>query len=111
MNFTLVVAIWAILAALTLALGVYRIVFAAHNEEDVLKLGPGEGDAVQKQALVAHKLEAIDRWGKAMTVVIAVIGLGLASTYLYQAWMNPNPGPLNFYRMNSPVNHVNAFSK
>ena len=32
-----------------------------------------------------------------------IIGIGLASAYLYQAWESPNPGPNNFYRMNSPV--------
>ena len=40
---------------------------------------------------------------KSMTVVIAVIGLALATAYLYQAWEDPNPGPNNFYRMNSPT--------
>ena len=38
-----------------------------------------------------------------MTVVTAVVGLGFATAYLYQAWENPNPGPNNFYRNNSPV--------
>jgi hypothetical protein len=38
-----------------------------------------------------------------MTVVTAVIGLALATEYLYHARESPNPGPNNFYR-NSEVN-------
>ena len=102
MNMTLVVAIWAVLGAATLALAVYRMVFVAHNEEDVLKLGPGEERAARHQDVVARRVRGIDRWGETMTVIFAVIGLGLAALYLYQAWESPNPGPNNFYRMNTP---------
>jgi|SRR5579871_2332462 len=101
MNFTFVVAFWAVLGAATLILAVYRIIFAAHNEEDIVRLGPGEEGEAQKQALLAKKMAKIDRWGEIMTVIIAVIGLGLATTYLYQAWESPNPGPNNLFRMNS----------
>jgi hypothetical protein len=102
MNFTFVVAIWTVLGAATLALAVYRLIFVTHNEEDILRLAPGEERAVQKQASLARKMSGIDRWGETMTVIFAVIGLGLATTYLYQAWESPNPGPNNFYRMNTP---------
>ena len=102
MNFTFVVAIWTVLGAATLALAVYRLIFATHNEEDVLRLAPGEEREAQKQASLAKKMTGIDRWGETMTVLFAVIGLGLATAYLYQAWESPNPGPNNFYRMNTP---------
>ena len=103
MNLTFVVAIWAMLGAATLVLAVYRAIFSAHNEEDVVRLGPGEEAAAQKQVLLVKKITAIDRWGVALTVIIAVVGLGLATAYLYQAWESPNPGPNNFFRMNSPT--------
>jgi hypothetical protein len=102
MNFTFVVAIWSVLGAATLALAVYRLIFATHNEEDILRLAPGEEREVRKQASLARKMTGIDRWGESMTVIFAVIGLGLATAYLYQAWESPNPGPNNFYRMNTP---------
>lgn len=100
---TFVVALWTVLGAATLILAVYRFFFAAHNEEDVVSLAPGEEAAVQKQLLVAKKMAVIDRWGEALTIIIAVVGLGLATSYLYRAFNSPNPGPNNFYRMNSPA--------
>jgi hypothetical protein len=102
MNMTFVVAVWAALGAATLALAIYRMVFVTHNEEDVLRLGPGEEGAARTQVTVSKKVKGIDRWGQTMTVIFAAVGLGLASMYLYQAWENPNPGPNNFYRMNTP---------
>ena len=97
-------SIWAALGAATLSLAVYRFIFAVHNEEDVLRLAPGEERAAQKQVTLAKKISGIDRWGETMTVIFAVIGLGLATLYLYQAWESPNPGPNNFYRMHTPSN-------
>ena len=103
MNLTLVVVTWALLGVATLALAVYRLIFAIHNEEDIVRLAPGEEGEVQKQVALAKRLSGINRWGTTMTVITAVIGLGLAAAYLYQAWQSPNPGPNNFYRMNSPA--------
>jgi multisubunit Na+/H+ antiporter MnhF subunit len=103
MNLTFVVVIWAVLGVATLVLAVYRLIFATHNEEDIVRLAPGEEGEVQKQAVLAKRLVGIDRWGVAMTVITAIMGLGLAGGFLYQAWKSPNPGPNNFYRMNSPA--------
>jgi hypothetical protein len=103
MNATFIVSVWIVLGSATLFLAIYRRLLATHKEEDVLRLGPGEEGEISKQTSLAHRLTAIDRWGISMTVITAVIGLGLASAYLYQAWESPNPGPNNFYRMNSPA--------
>ena len=102
MNVTFIVGLWMVLGSVTLALAVYRWILSAHNE-NVVHLGAGEEKEIPRQMSLARKIDAIDRWGKTMTVVTAVIGLGLATAYLYQAWENPNPGPNNFYRNNSPV--------
>src|ERR1022692_353332 len=98
MNFTFVVAIWALLGATTLVLAAYRLIFATHNEEDVVRLAPGEEGEVKKQAVLARRLAGIDGWGVPMTVITVIMGFGLAGGYLYQAWESPNPGPNNFYR-------------
>lgn len=103
MNATYIVSIWIVLGVATLMLAVYRLVLTAHQEQDVVHLADGEQGEIAKQAQLAKRLNAIDRWGKAMTVVVAVVGLGIATAYLYQAWESPNPGPNNFYRMNTPA--------
>jgi hypothetical protein len=102
MNLTLVVSVWAVLGIVTLALAIYRSAFAAHSEEDVVRLGPGEEREIPKQAALAHKMDAIDRWGKTLTIIVVVIGLGLAAAYLYQAWLDPSSIPPNFYRRTTP---------
>jgi hypothetical protein len=102
MNLTLVVTVWAVLGIVTLALAVYRTVFATHSEEDIVRLGPGEEREVPKQAALARKMDAIDRWGKTLTILVVVIGLGLAAAYLYQAWLDPSSVPPNFYSRTTP---------
>jgi len=97
-NITLVVGLWMVLGIATLVLAVYRWVLSAHYENDVVHLGPGEEQEIPKQASLARRMSTIDRWGKTMTIITAVIGLALASAYLYQAWESPHPGPNNFYR-------------
>jgi len=102
MSFTLVVIVWAVLGVVTLALAIYRSAFAAHSEEDVVHLGPGEEREIPKQAALARKMDAIDRWGKTLTIIVLVIGLGLAAAYLYQAWLDPSSVPPNFYKRITP---------
>jgi hypothetical protein len=103
MNFTFVVGLWMVLGVATLVLAIYRQFFSVHNENDVVHLGPGEEKEISRQVSLARKIGFIDRWGKGMTVITILIGLGLATSYLYQAWESPNPGPNNFYRNNSPM--------
>ena len=102
MNLTLVVTVWFVLGIATLALAVYRRIFATHSEEDVVRLGPGEEGEIPKQVALAHKMEVIDRWGKTLTIIVVVIGLGLAAAYLYQAWLDPSSVPPNFYKRTTP---------
>ena len=97
-NMTFAVGIWMVLGVATLVLAIYRWVLSAHYENDVVHLAPGEEKEIPRQASLARKMGTIDRWGKTMTVITAVLGLALASAYLYQAWESPHPGPNNFYR-------------
>jgi hypothetical protein len=103
MNGTTLVAVWVVLGVATLVLAVYRHLLSAHEENDVVHLGAGEEKEIPRQVHLAQKMLTIDRWGKTMTIVTAVVGIGLATAYLYQAWESPNPGPNNFYRNNNPV--------
>ena len=97
-NMTFAVVLWMVLGVATLVLAVYRWVLSSHYENDVIHLGPGEEKEIPRQASLALKMNSIDRWGKTMTVITAVLGLALASAYLYEAWESPHPGPNNFYR-------------
>ncbi len=94
------VAIFVVLSAITLGLALYRKVVSS-SEEDVVHLGPGEERAIPVQVQLAQKLSVIDRWGKTLTVVTLLLGIGIGCGYLYKAWLDPSSVPNNFYRRNT----------
>ncbi len=75
---------WGVLAIIVVSLILYRKSVSSH-EDDSLHL---EGGAPSQQMALAHRLELIDRWGKTLTVIVAVYGIALAAIYLYQVWNN-----------------------
>ena len=86
MNITLFFAIWIVLGLATLALALYRK-FTSANEEDLIHLADGEEHCIPEQTVLAEKLALIDRWGKILTIITVVTGLGLAGIYLHQVWL------------------------
>ena len=103
MSATYLISVWVVLGVVTLILAIYRHILTLHYEEDVVHLADSEQGEIAKQTSLARQLNTIDGWGKSLTIVVTVVGLGLATAYLYQAWESPNPGPNNFYRMNTPT--------
>ena len=86
MNFDLrpLIVLWGLLAASVLVLIVWRK-SVARNEDDQLHVLHTE--AVPQQALVAHKLEVIDKWGKIVTAVTVAFGVLIAAIFVYQTWV------------------------
>jgi len=86
MNFDLrpLIVVWGLLAASVLVLIVWRKT-VSRNEDDNLHVLHTE--AVPQQAMVAHKLEQIDKWGKIVTAVTVAFGLLIAGIFVYQTWM------------------------
>jgi hypothetical protein len=74
---------WAALATAVLALALYRY-FVARNEDDYIHVGV---DNAPQQRSLAKKLDAIDRWGKVLTIVATVYGLVIAGLFMYSAWV------------------------
>lgn len=77
---------WSVLATIVLALAVYRKVVASH-EDDFLHVHDQGTQAVEQQAIVAKKLDAIDRWGKGLTIVAFVYALAIGALFMYNAWV------------------------
>lgn len=75
---------WAVLAVVVMALALMRKQIASH-EDDSLHLSGG-GSAVTDQIAMAKKLEAIDKWGKGLTILLVIAGLVLAGFYLMGLW-------------------------
>ena len=83
---TYLFVVWLVLGVAVLSLALYRKLKAA-DEDDVIHLGEGQNTAIQKQGQLAKQLDVIDRWGKTLTAVEVLFGMGLAAAYLYSAWV------------------------
>lgn len=79
-------ASWIVLACAVLVLAVYRHRLSSH-EDDTLHVSDAQASQITEQAVTAHRIEAIDRWGKLLTVIGAVYGLLLGAAYFYQYWV------------------------
>ena len=77
-------AIWVVLAAVVIALLVWRQV-VARNEDDTIHVS---GGGAAQQTVVATQLEKIDKWGKLLTIIAVVYGLIIAAIYGYQFWVS-----------------------
>ncbi|MBZ5723586.1 MAG: hypothetical protein LAP87_01180 [Acidobacteriia bacterium] len=73
-----------ILAVVVIVMIVYRKIVARKEDDTLHFLDSG---AVQ-QAVVGHKLEAIDKWGKLLTVITVVYLLLVGVAYVYQGFVH-----------------------
>jgi len=103
MNLTTAVAVWVVLGVVTLALALYRKLITA-TETDIVQLGAGDDKMIVKQLAMAARLASIDRWGKALTVVVVSVGIFLGIAYLYLAFHDPESAPAlrNLYKQHGP---------
>ena len=77
---------WIVLALVVAGLALYRKMLTSH-EDDIVHVS-GEGGVLTKQTSLAGKLEKVDFWGKALTIVLTVYGVFLGAWLIYQGWMS-----------------------
>jgi hypothetical protein len=85
-NLTPFVVIWAFLGATTLGLALYRKLLSL-REDDYIHVADSQTKLVSEQFTLARKMDAIDKWGKSITVLTLVAGLAIAGAYLYQGYL------------------------
>jgi ABC-type nitrate/sulfonate/bicarbonate transport system permease component len=83
-NLTPYAIAWGVLALIVIFLAFWRR-HVASQEDDTLHV-TGPETVIQQQMTVAQKLELIDKWGKALTVLLAITGLILAVMYGLYLW-------------------------
>jgi hypothetical protein len=76
---------WIVLALIVAALAMYRKMLT--NQEDDIVHVSGESGTLTRQITLAHRLEKIDLWGKTLTIILVLYGLGLAGWLIYQGWV------------------------
>jgi hypothetical protein len=81
LNFGPFIVLETLLAVSVLALFVWRKA-VSHGEDDNLHLLHG-ASVVPQQAVVAHTLDVIDKWGKIMTVATVAFGVVIGAAYAY----------------------------
>jgi len=85
-SFISFVVVWSIMAAVVLAMVVWRKIVSS-KEDDNIHMTDG-GAIAQQQVQLSHKLDQIDKWGKTLTIITLVFGVVLAAFYIYWGWMN-----------------------
>ena len=83
-DFTPFAVIWGLLALAVLGMAGYRKTISTKEEETLHLTDPVE---TNHQVQIAHKLDVVDKWGKLLTVVVAVYGLLLLIAFTYQTWV------------------------
>jgi hypothetical protein len=84
MKLTPYIVVWACLAVVVLALALARYL-VSFREDDTIHLSTSERGLITNQMVIFRWLDAIDRWGKSLTVLTLVSGLILAAFYLVQS--------------------------
>ena len=85
MNFTPYLVVWAVIAAATITLLIYRAVVGADEDESLHVAGGGDRLVAEQQAMF-KKLGVIERWTKIFLILTVVYGLALGGAYLYHLW-------------------------
>lgn len=76
---------WGALAIVVLILALMRRQVSA-REDDSLHLASGEAAMVTDQVQMAKRLDIIDKWGKLLTILLAVSGVALGSVWALRLW-------------------------
>jgi hypothetical protein len=84
-NLTPFIVLGALMVLSVIALIVVRQSIA-RKEDDSLHVLHGAAVAPE-QVTVAHKLDAIDKWGKIVTVVTVVYCIVVGALVMYQQWV------------------------
>jgi hypothetical protein len=77
--------VWIVLALGVLTLFLWRQA-VARNEDDSLHVMHG---VLTQQTSLSQKLDAIDKWGKILTVVTVALGLLIAAAYVWGQFVRP----------------------
>ncbi len=81
--------IWCVLTVVVITLAVLRKV-SASNGDSYVHLSDSEAGSITQQVSIAGKLERIDTWGKALTVLDLAFLAVMLAIVLYNAWKLSN---------------------
>ncbi len=77
---------WSVLAVIVAVLAILRRGVASHEDDTIHLSGGGAPAMAEEQLAIAKKLATLDRWGKILTVLLAISGLALGIWYGLMVW-------------------------
>jgi hypothetical protein len=86
-NFVPFLTLWVLLALTVMALFIWRKAVSSKEDDTLHVLDAASGEKTAQQAVVAQKLDLIDKWGKIVTVLAVVYGVILGGLYAWQVWV------------------------
>ncbi len=86
MSYLPFLGIWSLCGLAVLALALYRKILTIHGDDEFIHLADGEQKLIPQQLALGHKLDAVDKWGKSLTIFTVALGLIIVSVFLFQAW-------------------------
>jgi hypothetical protein len=90
-----------------LVLLIYRFLLTAH-EDTSIHVDVAERSLAEQQAGIAHRVELVDYWGRLLTIVTLLYGLGMAAGVPLQTWVFPKDRDNGIATFDEPLLHEMA---
>jgi uncharacterized membrane protein (DUF485 family) len=91
MNWIIYLAVWLVLLAFVVCIGVYRVTAAHHLDASFHLIE--DDKQVSKQLTEEKTIEGVDFWGIVLTAVVIVYGIALAVAYGWHLMNQPPKWP------------------
>ena len=76
---------WVVLTLIVIALAIYKKSLDSHVDES-LHIDAEEDKLVKAQVAQSRRSALVERWGKILTVVVFLYGLGIVGMIAYHEW-------------------------
>lgn len=77
---------WAILTLIVIGLALYKKRLDGHLDERI-HVDVAEEGVLKEQLAETQRSELVEKWGKALTVVVFLYGLGIVGMLAYHQWV------------------------
>jgi len=77
---------WAVLTLIVIALALYKKRLDGHIDEHIHVSAAEEG-VLKQQLAETQRSETVEKWGKALTVVVFLYGLFIVAMLAYHQWV------------------------
>ncbi|MCW5963132.1 MAG: hypothetical protein KIT83_03760 [Bryobacterales bacterium] len=77
---------WAVLTLIVIALAIYKKRLDGHIDEHI-HVSVAEEGVLKEQLAETHRSEVVEKWGKALTVVVFLYGLAIVGMLAYHQWV------------------------